>query len=157
MRSSAGDFIRCCTLGYEGRLPLIERLLPRVTLLTPNSIECAALLGEPLAVDAVERVRQAAALRAWGLSVLLKGGHADGATCDDVLIERDGGSTWFNGLRLAGSQRGTGCALAGVPQRGRSMKPYKLSWGLYSHRVGIYLAEKGITSVECIEFDLAEG
>lgn len=33
------------------------------------------------------------------------------------------------------------------------MKLYELEWGLYPRRVGIYLAEKGITGVERIAFD----
>ncbi len=33
------------------------------------------------------------------------------------------------------------------------MKLYELDWGLYPRRVGIYLAEKGITGVERIAFD----
>ncbi|MET3762075.1 glutathione S-transferase family protein [Sphingomonas sp. UYEF23] len=37
------------------------------------------------------------------------------------------------------------------------MKLYELSWGLYPRRVGIYLAEKGITSIERVSFDLMAG
>ncbi len=33
------------------------------------------------------------------------------------------------------------------------MKLYELEWGLYPRRVGIYLAEKGITDIERIAFD----
>jgi glutathione S-transferase len=33
------------------------------------------------------------------------------------------------------------------------MKLYELEWGLYPRRVGIYLAEKGITGIERIAFD----
>lgn len=33
------------------------------------------------------------------------------------------------------------------------MKLYELDWGLYPRRVGIYLAEKGITGIERIAFD----
>lgn len=37
------------------------------------------------------------------------------------------------------------------------MKLYELEWGLYLRRIGIYLAEKGITHVERIAFDLMQG
>ena len=37
------------------------------------------------------------------------------------------------------------------------MKLYELAWGLYPRRVGIYLAEKGITSIERVSFDLMAG
>lgn len=36
------------------------------------------------------------------------------------------------------------------------MKLYELEWGLYPRRVGIYLAEKGITDIERIAFDVLE-
>jgi hydroxymethylpyrimidine/phosphomethylpyrimidine kinase len=108
LASSAGTEL----LDHEGRRALIELLIPRVDLLTPNVPESAALLGEPLAVEVRQVLKQASALRTWGPSILLKGGHAGGATCDDVLLERDGRSTWFKGPRLAGSMRGTGCALS---------------------------------------------
>lgn len=36
------------------------------------------------------------------------------------------------------------------------MKLYELEWGLYPRRVGIYLAEKGITGIERIAFDALE-
>lgn len=37
------------------------------------------------------------------------------------------------------------------------MKLYELEWGLYPRRVGIYLAEKGITGIERIAFDALAG
>ena len=38
-----------------------------------------------------------------------------------------------------------------------SMTLYELEWGLYPRRVGIYLAEKGITDMGRIAFDLSAG
>lgn len=38
-----------------------------------------------------------------------------------------------------------------------SMTLYELEWGLYPRRVGIYLAEKGITDIDRIAFDLSAG
>ena len=38
-----------------------------------------------------------------------------------------------------------------------SMTLYELEWGLYPRRVGIYLAEKGITDINRIAFDLLAG
>jgi hydroxymethylpyrimidine/phosphomethylpyrimidine kinase len=99
-------------LDHAGRHAMIEHLLPLVGLLTPNIPESAALVGDSIAVDEHQLVKQAAALRALGPSILLKGGHAAGMTCDDLLLERDGVVTWFKGTRLPGSMRGTGCALS---------------------------------------------
>lgn len=38
-----------------------------------------------------------------------------------------------------------------------TMTLYELDWGLYPRRVGIYLAEKGITGIERMAFDLMAG
>jgi glutathione S-transferase len=40
-----------------------------------------------------------------------------------------------------------------VTDESNPMKLYELEWGLYPRRVGIYLAEKGITGIERIAFD----
>lgn len=37
------------------------------------------------------------------------------------------------------------------------MKLYEIAFGIYPRRVGIYLVEKGLTNIERIQFDLAEG
>lgn len=37
------------------------------------------------------------------------------------------------------------------------MKLYEIAFGIYPRRVGIYLAEKGLTNIERIQFDLYEG
>jgi hydroxymethylpyrimidine/phosphomethylpyrimidine kinase len=99
-------------LDHAGRSAMIEDLFPLVCLLTPNIPESAALLSDSVAVDEHQLLQQASALRALGPSILLKGGHASGVTCDDLLFERDGRLTWLKGARLAGTMRGTGCALS---------------------------------------------
>ncbi|MGI4879503.1 MAG: glutathione S-transferase N-terminal domain-containing protein [Janthinobacterium lividum] len=38
-----------------------------------------------------------------------------------------------------------------------TMTLYELAWGLYPRRIGIYLAEKGITGIERVVFDLMAG
>ncbi|MDX8458036.1 bifunctional hydroxymethylpyrimidine kinase/phosphomethylpyrimidine kinase [Mesorhizobium sp. VK2D] len=45
-------------------------------------------------------------------ALLIKGGHAAGATSTDMLLTSDGEPVRFDMLRLAGSMRGTGCMLA---------------------------------------------
>jgi hydroxymethylpyrimidine/phosphomethylpyrimidine kinase len=98
-------------LDHEGRSAMIEQLLPLVDLFTPNIPEAAALLGDSIAVDEHQLVRQAGEICAWGPAVLLKGGHGTNTACNDLLLER-GVLTWFNGAKLPGSMRGTGCALS---------------------------------------------
>jgi hydroxymethylpyrimidine/phosphomethylpyrimidine kinase len=99
-------------LDAAGRAAL-PRLLPRVTLLTPNIPEAASLLALTPAHDEPTRLAQARALLALGPeAVLLKGGHADGAQAVDLLVTRTHGVHRLSALRQPGTRRGTGCALA---------------------------------------------
>jgi hydroxymethylpyrimidine/phosphomethylpyrimidine kinase len=106
--SSSGGML----LDAPGRAALLERLLPLTMVVTPNVPEVAALLGEPVATDAAELIRQGQRLLELGSrAVLLKGGHATGEEAVDMLIA-PGGVDKINSRRVAGSSRGTGCALA---------------------------------------------
>ncbi|MBF0341320.1 MAG: bifunctional hydroxymethylpyrimidine kinase/phosphomethylpyrimidine kinase [Magnetococcales bacterium] len=89
-----------------------EELLPRVTLLTPNLPEAAALTG--LTVTALEQMRTSARelRRAGAGAVLVKGGHLEGEVLHDWL---DAGeqTRLFTDRRLSGPGfHGTGCVLA---------------------------------------------
>ncbi|MGZ3315241.1 MAG: bifunctional hydroxymethylpyrimidine kinase/phosphomethylpyrimidine kinase [Caulobacteraceae bacterium] len=91
---------------------LINRLLPRADLLTPNAPEAEALTG--LAVTDLDSQRRAAdALLAMGArAVLLKGGHIPGRQVIDLLATPDG-ETQLEGPRLdTVHTHGTGCTLA---------------------------------------------
>lgn len=99
-------------------------LAPRVTLLTPNLPEAAALLGEPVATTQAGQLAQLRALLALGpAAVLLKGGHAasaaDGVVVDRLLMATDAavaGSTasaqpiGLQVARVPARRRGTGCS-----------------------------------------------
>jgi hydroxymethylpyrimidine/phosphomethylpyrimidine kinase len=99
-------------LDEAGRAALLETLLPRVTLLTPNIPEAAALLGTPRAHTEEELLRQGEALRALGPeAVLLKGGHGSSAAATDLLFEAEAVHR-LTAPRIAATRRGTGCALA---------------------------------------------
>lgn len=77
-----------------------KALMRIATVVTPNLPELAALGGE----DAV---------RAHGCAVLVKGGHADGATISDRLISTDGEVREWTDARIdTTSTHGTGCTLA---------------------------------------------
>ncbi|MSU88795.1 bifunctional hydroxymethylpyrimidine kinase/phosphomethylpyrimidine kinase [Rhodobacteraceae bacterium 2CG4] len=97
---------------------LVAQLLPRADILTPNLPEAARLLGRPLpqdaaATDAAEIEAQGRALRGLGArAVLMKGGHAAGATCTDLLVTADG-TRAFAAPRIATrNTHGTGCSLS---------------------------------------------
>jgi len=99
-------------LDAAGRAVLREQLMPRVTLVTPNTHEAAALLGEELASGEPALVEQAQRLLALGPRwVLLKGGHASGPDAIDLLAAPSG-VVRIVAPRLNATRRGTGCALA---------------------------------------------
>ncbi|HVW71291.1 MAG TPA: hydroxymethylpyrimidine/phosphomethylpyrimidine kinase, partial [Steroidobacteraceae bacterium] len=111
--SSSGGVL----LDGEGRRALLERLIPRVSLVTPNVPEAAALLEEPVAQDEAGLIQQGRRLVERGArAVLLKGGHWSGAEATDLLIARaevaPQAVVRIMSSRVTGSSRGTGCALA---------------------------------------------
>lgn len=91
---------------------LRERLLPLATLLTPNLPEAARLLGRAAADTPEAMADQGEALRALGAGhVLMKGGHAEGAVCTDLLIGPD--SLMLTAPRQpTRNTHGTGCSLS---------------------------------------------
>lgn len=92
---------------------LIERLLPRATVLTPNLPEAARLLGAEETEDDEALVQQGQALLALGpKSVLMKGGHASGAICHDHLIAASGVQRFTAKRVVTKNTHGTGCTLS---------------------------------------------
>ena len=100
----------------EGVRLMIERLLPRASLVTPNLPELALLtLADHFdaSVQALMKIGIQAAL--------IKGGHANEAApagemtatrCTDLLIRPGQSPLAFDGPRHTGTLRGTGCMLA---------------------------------------------
>lgn len=98
----------------EAVAALKERLLPRAAVLTPNLPEAAALLDCAPAGDAEEVERQGRALLALGpAAVLMKGGHAEGKVCTDLLLVAGQPALAFTADRLdTRNTHGTGCTLS---------------------------------------------
>ncbi|MET0401626.1 MAG: bifunctional hydroxymethylpyrimidine kinase/phosphomethylpyrimidine kinase [Cystobacter sp.] len=91
---------------------LIERLLPRATVLTPNATEAEALTGMPVTTFA-EQDRAAERLLQLGApAVLVKGGHIAGDEVRDLLLSPDGRREFRSPRLPATSTHGTGCTLA---------------------------------------------
>ena len=92
---------------------LRKLLLPRATLLTPNLPEAADLLGCAPAQDEAGMTRQGHALRAMGpQAVLMKGGHAAGPDCVDLLITEHGTTRLVAPRITTRNTHGTGCTLS---------------------------------------------
>ena len=85
-------------------------MLPRANLLTPNLPEAACLLDQPEATTAEAAKAQAVALRTLGpKAVLMKGGHAAGDTCTDLLLAGDGQHAFTAPRINTRNTHGTGC------------------------------------------------
>ncbi|WP_417235471.1 bifunctional hydroxymethylpyrimidine kinase/phosphomethylpyrimidine kinase [Arthrobacter sp.] len=92
----------------------LRRLLPLATVVTPNTAELAALLGEPEATgwDAVLGQAERLAHR-YNVLVLAKGGHLAGGECPDALVGPDGVHAEVSGPRVdTPNSHGTGCSLS---------------------------------------------
>lgn len=101
-------------LDDHGVWALVELLLPRCTLVTPNAHEASVLTRRPVRNESEAR-EAAVAIQALGArAVLIKGGHLDGAESVDLLF--DGAAfTRLAGPRLdTGRTHGTGCLLSAV-------------------------------------------
>ncbi len=90
---------------------LVERLLPRAVLVTPNLEEAAALAGVPVRTlaemeEAAERLRELGAR-----AVLVKGGHGEGPEAVDLLVDDDGALP-FGSPRYPFDVHGSGCCLS---------------------------------------------
>ena len=88
-------------------------LIPRASLITPNLPEAAALLDEPVAISAAAIESQGQRLLAMGCrTVLIKGGHGQGAQSIDYLFGGNGTVALAAPRIATQSTHGTGCSLS---------------------------------------------
>jgi len=98
-------------------LPVLEALIGRAALVTPNLPEAATLTGCDVSSKEGAEAAGCALVSALGAgAALVKGGHRDGPP-DDLLALREGGSVtlhWLPGERIPSDTplRGTGCTLS---------------------------------------------
>ena len=97
-------------LDDDARSALVDRLLPRATVITPNLLEARVLAG-PQAPEDVEEL--ARALHKLGPDVVvITGGHRDEAT--DVLFDGDGIHLIPGERHPDGAAHGSGCTHSSV-------------------------------------------
>lgn len=106
LATSAGAVL----LDEAGRAAMIERLIPRAALVTPNLPEAAILTG--LEVGAAVDEFAAAFFAMGAQAVLLKPGHAEGPMAVDWLWRRNSAPVRLTAPRKPGTKLGTGCTLA---------------------------------------------
>ena len=109
MVAKSGDAL----LSRDAETALIARLLPRADLLTPNLPEAARLLGcAPARVMAEAQAQGRALLELGARAVLMKGGHADGPDCIDILVTASGAVEMAQPRLATRNTHGTGCTLS---------------------------------------------
>ena len=90
---------------------LKERLLPLVTVLTPNIPEAELLSGMTISGPADMEAAARSISERYGCAVLCKGGHQINDA--DDLLWRNGTGKWFRGRRIDNpNTHGTGCTLS---------------------------------------------
>jgi hydroxymethylpyrimidine/phosphomethylpyrimidine kinase len=98
-------------LDTEGRAALLECLLPRAALITPNLPELALLSGQSTSEEGARFL-----LEKGARAVLVKGGHAEGPEAEDFLVAPQGTQRFSLPRRGFPEQvaltRGTGCRLS---------------------------------------------
>lgn len=92
---------------------LVETLLPRVSLVTPNLDELGLLCGQTIATEAQALDCAQQLLRRGARAVLVKGGHLPGDTVVDTLVDAQGVRLRLAAARIATHNlHGTGCTLS---------------------------------------------
>src|SRR3954464_4455716 len=87
MVATSGDRL----LAAEAVEALRSKLIPLASVITPNLPEAAALLDEGVAADEAAVEKQGRRLLALGCkTVLIKGGHGEGAESIDYLVDSSG-------------------------------------------------------------------
>ncbi|HTJ78241.1 MAG TPA: bifunctional hydroxymethylpyrimidine kinase/phosphomethylpyrimidine kinase [Rariglobus sp.] len=100
-------------LSDTGLRALKNDLLPHAALVTPNWPEAALLTGLPVTTFSEAETAARHLLETGCSAVLVKGGHAPGRTCRDILVTADGTVRRFEGPRIATrNTHGTGCVLS---------------------------------------------
>ena len=93
---------------------LKKTMLPLATVLTPNLPEAAVLTDSAQATSENDTIQQGQQLLSLGpQAVLMKGGHAQGDVCHDLLITPDNGLETLSAKRInTRNTHGTGCTLS---------------------------------------------
>lgn len=99
-------------IGEDAVSALIEELLPRASVITPNIPEAQVLCGCELADEETCERAAVSLARTLGVNVLVKGGHG-AHDANDVLATRLGEVHWFRHEAIPTSNtHGTGCTLS---------------------------------------------
>jgi hydroxymethylpyrimidine/phosphomethylpyrimidine kinase len=108
MVATSGDRL----LDLEAERVILERLIPRAAVVTPNLDEAAILAGfevrDPASMEQAGRIL----LELGATAALIKGGHLRGLVLVDLLVTRDGIRRFEHPRIDSRSTHGTGCTLS---------------------------------------------
>jgi hydroxymethylpyrimidine/phosphomethylpyrimidine kinase len=108
MVATSGDRL----LEQDAERSILEELVPRAALVTPNLDEATILAGFPVTDhDGMRRAAEALVERG-AAAVLLKGGHLDAAEVTDLLLAGGEWHEWTRPKLETTSTHGTGCTLS---------------------------------------------
>ena len=109
MVATSGDRL----LATEAVDALRTKLIPLASVITPNLPEAADLLDEGVAADEAAVEKQGRRLLALGCkTVLIKGGHGEGAESIDYLVDSSGVVALAAPRVATKNTHGTGCSLS---------------------------------------------
>jgi hydroxymethylpyrimidine/phosphomethylpyrimidine kinase len=109
MVATSGDRL----LATDAVAALRTKLIPRASVITPNLLEAAALLDEPVAVSEAAIEGQGRRLLSMGCpAVLIKGGHGQGSESIDYLVTGNGVVALAAPRIATKNTHGTGCSLS---------------------------------------------
>lgn len=91
---------------------LRTRLIPLATVITPNIPEAELLSGMKITSPNEMKTAAQRIMRMGCRAVLIKGGHLDGETVTDLLIDSTGANTFQQQRMHTPHTHGTGCTLA---------------------------------------------
>jgi len=121
-----------------------ERLLPQVSLITPNLPEAAALLECRMASNENEMLTQGDALLALGCqAVLMKGGHLDHGESPDWLITPAGRQRFSTPRVKTRHTHGTGCTLSAALA---ALRPRHSDWAETVNEAKTWLQQALLTA-----------
>ncbi len=122
MVATSGD-----VLFSQDGVAAIRRLLPLVSVVTPNLAEASVLLDAPAAEDKEAMLRQAQQIyERWGARALVKGGHLPSTEAAVDVFAGPEGAITFAGARVrTQNTHGTGCSLSSAVA---ALRPNRPDW-----------------------------
>ena len=117
MVATSGDRL----LDRDAEAAVTEALLPLATVVTPNLDEARILAGREIDGEADMGAVAELLVERGARAALVKGGHMEGDTVVDVLVDEAGTESWRHPKLDTTSTHGTGCTLSSAIAAGLAL------------------------------------